>query len=42
VSDGTSMVDVVQQFKPHCLLGLAAQPAGLFTEDMVREMAAVH
>jgi len=38
VSDGTSLVDVVKQFKPTCLLGLAAQPAGLFTEEMVSSM----
>jgi len=35
VSDGMSMEDVVKIFKPTCLLGLAAQPAGLFTEQMV-------
>jgi len=39
VSDGTPMSEVVSEFKPTCLLGLAAQPAGLFTEGMVREMA---
>jgi malic enzyme len=38
VSDGASMTEVVQQFKPTCLLGLAAQPAGLFTEEMVTAM----
>ena len=38
VSDGASLEEVVQQFKPTCLLGLAAQPAGLFTEAMVRGM----
>ena len=38
VSDGTSLEDVVKEFKPTCLLGLAAQPAGLFTEGMVRGM----
>ena len=38
VSDGLPMDEVVQQFKPTCLLGLAAQPAGLFTEGMVRSM----
>ena len=38
VSDGTSLTDVVKQFKPTCLLGLAAQPAGLFTEEMVSSM----
>ena len=38
VSDGASLLDVVQQFKPTCLLGLAAQPAGLFTEELVRAM----
>jgi len=38
VSDGTSLVEVVKQFKPTCLLGLAAQPAGLFTEEMVSSM----
>ena len=32
------MADVVQQFRPTCLLGLAAQPAGLFTEEMVSQM----
>ena len=38
VADGTSMEEVVEQFQPTCLLGLAAQPAGLFTEKMVRSM----
>ena len=38
MSDGTSLADVVKQFKPTCLLGLAAQPAGLFTEEMVSAM----
>jgi len=38
VADGTPMVDVVRQFKPTCLLGLAAQPGGLFTEEMVSAM----
>jgi len=38
VADGTSMLDVVKEFQPTCLLGLAAQPAGLFTEDLVRSM----
>jgi malic enzyme len=38
VSDGLSMTDVVKEFKPTCLLGLAAQPAGLFTEEMCRAM----
>jgi malate dehydrogenase (oxaloacetate-decarboxylating)(NADP+) len=38
VSDGVSMETVVSQFKPTCLLGLAAQPAGLFTESMVSQM----
>lgn len=38
VSDGTSLADVVREFKPTCLLGLAAQPAGLFTEEMVSAM----
>ena len=38
VADGTPMVDVVRQFKPTCLLGLAAQPGGLFTEEMVASM----
>jgi len=40
VSDGMSMEEVVSTFKPTCLLGLAAQPAGLFTETMVRNMVA--
>ena len=38
VSDGTSLEDVVKEFKPTCLLSLAAQPAGLFTDGMVRGM----
>ena len=38
VSDGASMLEVVHKFKPTCLLGLAAQPGGLFTEDIVRAM----
>jgi len=42
VSDGASLLDVVKQFQPSCLLGLAAQPAGLFTEELVREMADHH
>jgi len=42
VSDGMSMAEVVHQWKPSCLLGLAAQPAGLFTEEIVRSMAASH
>jgi hypothetical protein len=37
VSDGMSMEEVVSTFKPTCLLGLAAQPAGLFTETMARD-----
>jgi len=42
VPDGMPMADVVRHFKPSCLLGLAAQPAGLFTEEMCREMAKHH
>jgi len=38
VSDGLSMEEVVQQFKPSVLLGLAAQPAGLFTQTMIESM----
>mmetsp|Transcript_148 Transcript_148/g.379 ORF Transcript_148/g.379 Transcript_148/m.379 type:complete len:609 (+) Transcript_148:76-1902(+) len=38
VADGTPMIDVVKQFKPMCLLGLAAQDGGLFTEEMVTSM----
>lgn len=38
ISDGTSMLDVVKQFKPTCLLGLAAQPGGLFTQEMIQAM----
>ena len=32
------MEEVVQQFKPSVLLGLAAQPAGLFTQTMIESM----
>ena len=42
ISDGMPMEEVVRTFEPTCLLGLAAQPAGLFTEEMVRHMAKVH
>jgi len=42
VSDGLSMSEVVRTFKPSVLLGLAAQPAGLFTEEMVRTMSENH
>ncbi len=38
VSDGTPMLDVIQKFQPHVLLGLTAQPQ-IFTEPMIREMA---
>jgi len=40
ISDGTSMVDVVRTFQPTVLLGLAAQPGGLFTEEIVSSMNA--
>mmetsp|Transcript_20217 Transcript_20217/g.48240 ORF Transcript_20217/g.48240 Transcript_20217/m.48240 type:complete len:604 (+) Transcript_20217:77-1888(+) len=40
VPDGMSMVDVIKTFKPTCLLGLAAQNGGLFTETMVSSMLA--
>ena len=39
IADGTSMLDVVKTFQPTCLLGLAAQPAGLFSEELVRAMS---
>lgn len=42
VSDGLPMGEVVKQFKPSVMLGLAAQPAGLFSEQMCRDMAANH
>lgn len=35
VADGTSLLKVVQDFKPTVLLGLSAQP-NVFTEDIVR------
>ena len=38
VPDGASLEEVVRDFKPTCLLGLAAQPAGLFNEAMVSAM----
>lgn len=38
VSDGASMLNIIESFQPTCLLGLAAQPGGLFTEDMIRAM----
>jgi len=40
VSDGASMLEVAKEFKPTCLLGLAAQDAGLFDEELVRTVAA--
>eukprot|EP00286_Rhodomonas_abbreviata_P028979 CAMPEP_0181315390 /NCGR_PEP_ID=MMETSP1101-20121128/15350_1 /TAXON_ID=46948 /ORGANISM="Rhodomonas abbreviata, Strain Caron Lab Isolate" /LENGTH=571 /DNA_ID=CAMNT_0023422595 /DNA_START=161 /DNA_END=1876 /DNA_ORIENTATION=- len=38
VPDGMPMEEVVKTFKPMCLLGLAAQDGGLFTEKMVSSM----
>ena len=38
-SDGTDMLQVVKEFKPDCLLGLAGQPTGIFNENIVRTMA---
>lgn len=38
VSDGASMLEVVEKFKPTVLLGLSTQP-GVFTEPMIRTMA---
>jgi len=38
VSDGDSMVNVMEQFKPDVLLGLTAQ-GGIFTEELIRTMA---
>jgi len=38
VADGTSMLDVVKEFKPTVLLGLSTQK-GVFTEDIVKMMA---
>ena len=40
VSDGASLEDAVREFRPTCLLGLAAQPGGLFTESLVTSMLA--
>ena len=40
VSDGASLEDAVREFRPTCLLGLAAQPGGLFTESLVKSMLA--
>lgn len=37
VSDGASMLEVIETFKPRCLLGLAAQ-GPLFTEEMLAAM----
>jgi len=42
VSDGLSMLEVTKQFKPTCLLGLAAQDGGLFTEAIVRATGENH
>jgi len=39
IVDGTPMLEAVAEFKPTCLLGLAAQPGGLFSEAIVRTMA---
>ena len=39
VSDGASLIDVMKSFKPTVLLGMTAT-AGVFTEDLVRTMAA--
>ena len=39
VSDGTTMLDVIHEFKPTCLLGLAAQPTGIFTKEIIEAMA---
>ena len=39
VSDGADMLEVVNQFKPTCLLGLSTQP-NVFTEPMIRQMNA--
>ncbi|KAJ8607738.1 hypothetical protein CTAYLR_008595 [Chrysophaeum taylorii] len=38
VSDGASMLEAITAFRPTCLLGLAAQPGGLFTEEMIKAM----
>jgi len=37
ISDGADLLTVMKQFKPNCLLGLAAQ-GGIFTEDVIRAM----
>lgn len=39
VSDGATMQQVVEEFKPTVLLGLSTQP-GVFTESMIRAMSA--
>ena len=38
VSDGSSLLETVKQFKPTCLLGLSTVP-GIFSEEVVRAMA---
>mmetsp|Transcript_28987 Transcript_28987/g.86540 ORF Transcript_28987/g.86540 Transcript_28987/m.86540 type:complete len:623 (-) Transcript_28987:53-1921(-) len=38
VPDGASLEEATKLFEPTCLLGLAAQPGGLFTEEMVTSM----
>lgn len=38
VSDGDSMMDVIDSFKPNVMLGLSTQP-NVFTEEMVRKVS---
>ena len=40
VSDGMSLMEVMKKFQPTCLLGLAGQPSGLFTEELIATMSA--
>lgn len=41
VPDGASLMEAMKAFKPHVLLGLTAQ-SGIFTEDLIKQMAAYH
>lgn len=38
VDDGSSLLDVMKEFKPHVLLGLSTAP-GIFNEELIKTMA---